>query len=275
MSRSRCFCFTLNNYTDEEVLHVQGLDCRYLVFGREIGENLTPHLQGYIAFELQKSFAAVKKLIPRAHLEAARGSPKQAADYCCKDGDVFEKGVRPMSQKEKGECGRQSIKERWTLAEAGKFDELPPENIRTYEYIHRKSVIPVDNDKMDNLWIQGLSGCGKSRYCRDTYPGFFTKGMNKWWDGYNLEEVVVLDDFDPKNEEFMSRNLKIWSDHYAFPAEVKCGMMNIRPKVFIVTSQYTIDRCFQEPETRDAIKRRFKVIDMFPAETSYACCFNP
>ena len=47
--------------------------------------------------------------------------------------------------------------------------------------------------------------------------------MNKWWDGYAGEEVVVLDDFDPRHAEHLSYYLKIWADHYAFNAEVKVG----------------------------------------------------
>ena len=54
--------------------------------------------------------------------------------------------------------------------------------------------------------------------------------MNKWWDGYAGEEVVVLDDFDPRHAEHLSYYLKIWADHYAFNAEVKGGMIRVRLK---------------------------------------------
>jgi len=44
MERSRNFVFTLNNYTTEEVELVKEWDCKYLIFGKEIGESGTPHL---------------------------------------------------------------------------------------------------------------------------------------------------------------------------------------------------------------------------------------
>ena len=74
MSRSRNYCFTLNNYSDDELRSVRELSCRYLVVGFEVGEMGTPHLQGFICFENAKSFAAVKALIPGAHIEVAKGS---------------------------------------------------------------------------------------------------------------------------------------------------------------------------------------------------------
>ena len=48
----------------------------------------------------------------------------------------------------------------------------------------------------------------ESRWVRDTYQVFYTKPMNKWWDGYAGEEVVVLDDFDPRHAEHLSYYLK-------------------------------------------------------------------
>ena len=166
-----------------------------------------------------------------------------------------------MSQKEKGEKGKEAIAERWALAKSGTFEELPPEQIKVYEYIHQKYQKHEDIDTLENYWYYGKSGCGKSSLIRKNYDSFYPKGMSKWWDGYMNEEVVVLDDIDPSHE-FIAYYLKIWCDHYVFNAEVKGGMFKIRPKIFIVTSQYSPDQIFTDPKTLEAINRRFKIVNL-------------
>lgn len=96
---SRRWVFTLNNYTPEDESRITGIQCRYLVYGRERGESGTPHLQGYLVFASNKRFNAVKALVgDRSHIERARGSSTQASDYCKKDGDYVELGELPDQQ---------------------------------------------------------------------------------------------------------------------------------------------------------------------------------
>lgn len=93
--RGRRWCFTLNNYSqeDEQRLALLSSNVRYLVYGRETGQSGTPHLQGFVILNNPASLAATKTRIGEsAHLELARGTSNQAADYCKKDGDVVEFG---------------------------------------------------------------------------------------------------------------------------------------------------------------------------------------
>jgi len=90
----------LNNYTSEEEDNIASLTTvKYLVYGREVSESLTPHLQGFVIFNNTISFVSAKaKLGERCHLEATKGTSKQASDYCKKEGNVFEFGICPSSQ---------------------------------------------------------------------------------------------------------------------------------------------------------------------------------
>lgn len=265
MSRSRNFLFTLNNWEIQEYNQLETMtDYQYLIIGKEVGAEGTPHLQGYVHWNNQKTLKAVMKINPKIHWEICKGTPQQNITYCSKDNNFEEWGTKPMSQEDKGERGKAAIAGRWELAKEGRFEELPPEQIKTYEYIFRRYTKVQDRDILDNQWIMGPSGCGKSRSVREQHPPgtFYQKTMNKWWDGYNGEEVVVLDDFDPRHAEKMAYYVKTWMDHYVIHAEVKGGMIQIRPKTLIVTSQYTMAECFKEERDLEAISRRFTVKDM-------------
>nr|WQA30185.1 MAG: rep protein [Cressdnaviricota sp.] len=115
----------------------------------------------------------------------------------------------------------------------------------------------MDGD-LENLWLCGDPGTGKTKFAWDHYPDLYIKAINKWWDGYHGQEVVLLDDWDPRHE-VLTQHLKIWADRYPFRGECKGSSLMIRPKIIIVTSNYTIEQCFQNPEDVEAIRRRFKV----------------
>lgn len=92
-TRSRKWCFTENNYEEKRVTQLHKLfkneKCQYIV-GKEVGENGTPHLQGYVEYKNPRSFSSMKKLLStRVHLEKARGNTRQNYDYCSKDGDFI------------------------------------------------------------------------------------------------------------------------------------------------------------------------------------------
>lgn len=87
--------FTLNNPTDDEEQAIGDFyeHCVYLVFGRETGEQNTPHLQGYFILQTKHNLTWIKRRISdRIHLEISRGTPLQASNYCKKDGDFEEFG---------------------------------------------------------------------------------------------------------------------------------------------------------------------------------------
>lgn len=85
--RTRGWCFTLNNYSDEEYeilkYDLTNKSIKFVI-GKEIGEQGTPHLQGYCYFKNKHSFQQMKKINDRCHWEVAKGSPEANLSYCTK-----------------------------------------------------------------------------------------------------------------------------------------------------------------------------------------------
>lgn len=46
------------------------------------------------------------------------------------------------------------------------------------------------------VWIYNPSHTRKSTYTREQYPNTFDKLQNKWFNGYNSQKNIILDDLD-------------------------------------------------------------------------------
>ncbi len=260
--KSKHWVFTINNPTEEDAPDLTKIS--YIISGREVGEEGTEHMQGYVCFNNRLPLTAVKKLMPRAHLEIKRGTVKEAIDYCKKDGDWKEWGTRPKTKEE-------GTTERWTnaiiAAKEGNYDDIPPDMLVRYYHsfkrIHQDNPVkPDDLDEKANEWIVVPSGYGKSTYARKKYPDYFDKAPNKWFIGYKGEGTLLLDDFSPKQCEHLDWLIKRWADVFSFPAETKGGGYQIRPEHIVITSQYEIYQCFEDPLVVEAIQNRFHVTQL-------------
>jgi len=279
---TRAWCFTLNNYTEEERDALRSLKCKYIVFGYERGEEGTPHLQGYVHLSTQKTLSAMKKFIPRAHLEPRRGTIDEAVDYCKKDGDFEEYGEKPKTQQEKGVSEKARWKRIFEKAEEGD-EEWLKENEPNVAFKHmatfrshkkpKTEVMDYEetpmNGGMDQLALASRERCGPNT------PGHYPKEKNKWWCNYVGQDTVVIEEADPKNMEHLADRLKVWADRYPFPGEIKGGRIEgIRPLKIIVTSNYSPEECFQSPSDLEPILRRFKVVRFGPVIPNISPRFN-
>lgn len=265
MARSRGYVWTINNPTGWDDSDIERLiaEAQYVCYGKEQGDEGTPHYQGYVYFTNLKSFLQVKNLIPRAHIEPQKGTCDQAIEYCQKDGEWKEFGQRPVGPKGQKNKYKACIE----LARAGKFQEIEDQYPGIFLRLHSKLLSlrrPVDNPIIEvlvNEWWVGKTGTGKSRRLWAEFPNHYSKSLNKWWDGYEYEDVVAIEEWSPKNE-CTSSQLKIWADRYPFTAEIKGGtLQKVRPKKIIVLSNYTIEECFPNSQDLEPIKRRFKVVN--------------
>jgi len=268
ISRNRAFIFTWNNPTADTEAHLEEIHgYTYLTFGREVAPTTgTRHLQGYIRFRDGKSLRSARRILNGAHVEVAR-TIRQAIEYCHKEGDFVEFGQRPVDDDERGDNEKARWEKAWTKAKDGDIEDIDADiRVRCYGTLRR-----IEKDYMATpeplaspcgIWVHGLSGLGKTFAVYQAYPDLYCKNASKWWDGYQNQDIVLFDDFDPQCGTWAGRFLKIWADERPFIGDIKGGSIFIRPKKFIITSQYSIEECFGEVQTRMALSRRFRVIEM-------------
>lgn len=133
----RRFCFTLNNYTEEDERRIQ-TNCalfKYIVYGREKAPNTsTIHLQGFGNLKKPTRFNRIKEIIgERAHIESAKGTDEDNKRYCTKDGDFYTFG-EPVRQGQRTDLEKVV---RDIANENMGFEDIVKENQSSYIKYHR------------------------------------------------------------------------------------------------------------------------------------------
>lgn len=223
-SRHRSYCFTVNNYTEEDIVKLNSIECKYIIFGKEIAPTTeTKHLQGYVQFSQGKSFTQIQEWLPAGtHIEVAKGSPAQNIAYCSKGDDYLERGERPEQGK------RSDIKDfveemkRTTLEDAAlKFTDTYvkyPKAFRDINYYHTKAKLGRRDKMRTVIWIWGRPGSGKSKWVLDSLPVgkrvWYDSGAHDFFDNYSGEEIAVFDDlyYNTKNIKDLLRATDPWSN---------------------------------------------------------------
>lgn len=107
----RNYCFTLNNYTDNQYkLLTENLPTvsKYAIIGKEHtdDEEKTPHLQGYVQLIKRERFNKIKEWFKACadgsipHIEKSKGSANQNRMYCSKECKFWEHGqIRGQGQR--------------------------------------------------------------------------------------------------------------------------------------------------------------------------------
>ncbi len=262
-TQGRYWCFTLNNYTEEDEERLRALPdshprVSFIQWGRETGESGTPHLQGYLELDRRlrlRQLRVGELLGPRVHCERRRGTAQEAKTYTEKDGDFEAHGSASVDQSGK----RNDLGKIQEQIEAGSSElEIAQEYFSQWCY-HRKSfakyaqLIQTNGLRTDLkiyvLW--GESGVGKTRYVFGKYPDVFSVPDPdlRWFDGYTGQETVLIDEYrGTADDSFL---LKLF-DIYPLQVAVKGSFVNWRPKRIFVTSN------MQPPFGHDAIERPLK-----------------
>ncbi len=260
--RSKYFCLTINEnaecfwelYTSFEYMDdffdTEDPTVTYFCGQREIGEAGNVHLQCYVEYALRVRMRQVRSMFPGAHIERRLGTAEEAAKYCLDETkrrdhpdrevnhveygqrSITRQGARTDMERLKGWCKRKrSYKEiseeffgQWLRYEKG---------IRSYCDLRAEP----REDRTETWILYGPSGTGKStlafQYAMKNHWTIFNQDGSQWWDGYDGEECIIVDEFDG---EWSYRFWKLLCDRQPLKVPVKGGYRQFKAKCVIFTS---------------------------------------
>lgn len=280
--KGKYWCFTLNN-PPSDFEFPQTDKCTYYVYQTEIGENETPHIQGYVEFTTRVSLRFLSNLLPRAHWERRKGTAEQAAAYC-KKLETQVSGPHEWGILSRPERGRRTDLE--SLA-ADVFARVPIAELRQrhpgHSLRYRAAIVATQNDLqreafsrvvrhgLRTLVLWGIPGSGKTRSVYDHFglDRVFTLNTATngalWFDGYDSEPVLLIDDF--RGWIRFQEVLKI-CDIYPYRCSVKGSFIYAAWKVVVFTSNHHYSEWWKEEANHciEAFERRVSRVFHFSSD---------
>lgn len=210
------------------------------------------------------------KTVFGSQIHAERTRSAAAEDYVWKEetrveGTQFELGRKPFKRSSKRDWDAV-----YKYAQEGKFDLIDGcTKIHCFQNLKR---IRADNDRPTPMerncrlyW--GESGAGKTRRAYEEAGDdvYWKISSNKWWDGYDGQSNVIIDEF---NGSIAIEHILRWTDRYPVPLEVKGSYSSLKATNIWFTSNRPLDDWFPDanPEQRAALRRRFTTIEHMSTE---------
>lgn len=280
--RHRNYCFTSFNCVlyltvserwDE--LKESGLD--YIVYQKEISPKTNKeHIQGYLEFNRPLGLKKVKKILKDdiIHLEARRGSQKEAIEYCKKEDTRFPGSVFYEFGKKKNMGHRTDLDNiNEIILNGGTLNdianEFPSQFIRYGRGIkdlwNMRFAESIPNFKdVETIVLWGDAGTGKTKSVyesfnpNDVYRLKRSNGGNLWFDGYIGQKVLLIDEF---YGWITWSDLLEFTDGYKIRLDIKGGHTYKAWDKIIITSNkhpsewYRDFNCMNKPEFCRRISR--------------------
>lgn len=265
------------------------LRIRYICFQLEVAPNTgREHLQGYVQFDGAVEYNTATNRVIQALLREdgyktahpytnpAAGRPDQCRAYCCKDGGVVGSFVE-YGTIVSGSGARTDIERAREHIEAGndfascmkEHTDVCVKYVRGMQLLYSclKSTPRCPKNDTTVRWWCGPTGTGKSRLAFERYPDYYVKPNGKWWDFYDGQIGVIMDDWRPSSLP-VETYLRIW-DRYPLLVEVKGQYVHLQATNFVITTPFLPDdpRLWtSEEEDVQQVVRRCTEIIKFNAE---------
>lgn len=273
MPNQRYWCFTSYEFPNFETRAGNNHSLRYVIFGRELCPTTQrTHYQGYCEFSEKVSMKTVKIVFndDTMHLEPRYGSQEQAINYCMKDGDVHEWGEPQYSGK------RNDLKD--VINECKTIGDVMDNYPHVY-CAYRNGLKDIYNRKIlkeiplytpvDVYVYVGPTGTGKTRKAIEENAGKYYKlscsGNSLWFDGYDGQEVLIIDEF----YGWIKWNYLLQLlDVYPVTLPIKGGFVEKQWKKVIITSNKGVHEWYPNVKDISALQRRIKEVIVFGNQTN-------
>jgi len=254
MPKARFWCFTSHS----EVCPIwNGLEMSYLTYQQEKGEETGKlHWQGYLELKKSGTQKQIKTLIGnQSHVEPSRSAA--AIAYCHKeetrvDGPwEFGEKSKPLvrgSRSDLNEFGKRARErggnEKIAESDPGMFIRYH----RGFDALRKISIKSRDWSEAACVRVYiGDSGSGKTRSVFTEFGAdeIYTKdGSTKWWDGYDAQACILIDDFVGSEAISIPEILTI-CDRYKKLVETKGGHVWLAKAVIIFTTTLEISQWYR------------------------------
>lgn len=274
------WCGTINNFEDSakwpdgpqswlRALVVNDI-ATYAVGQIEEGEEEhTRHLQCFLQLKDAHRLTWLKRHVhDGAHWEPMRGTAIQASEYCKKEATrvqgpwefgILTKHGKTMGLDEAIELVMSGAPLRQVIEQ---FPRIWVQHGRGLSDLRQRLNLDCDRrvfgPEGPEVWVlYGPSGTGKSRFVAERWPDAFWKiPGEKWWDGYDRHETVVLDDF--KDASLSLTDMQRLLDRYPLWVEVKGGAVPMLAKRYVITSNSAPETWYLKSDQHKTVLRRVR-----------------
>lgn len=271
------FCFTSYERTDLPEIDIPFESITYIVFQKEVTKTNLVHWQGYCHMKKKTTLGSIKKQFKMntMHIEKAFGTIEKNRAYCTKIdtriGDVFEWGdpfhntnenvidnrtKRTVDKRKDDDLhDRMTSDVQFGMGYDDFVNKYYNEKPKWFNNVNTKDVFSARDSEGHRFWkpvvfyFYGDKGTGKSHLsnvlCSNSFQnikGIYEKDDFMWWEDYNGQDVIVIDDFYGGNVTW-TQLLRLL-DRKHCRVEKKGSKANILAKYIFITANGPYDNLY-------------------------------